>query len=96
MESGRRLDALRLRDDSAASYFQAVVQGRHIGEGPVDERLIEQRPQMFGRPQLRRLRGRVDRVPPFADGERGAGMPERPVEYRHDTPPGPRARGLGE
>ena len=90
---GRRADPLGLGEQLTAACCQAVVEGRHVGEGLVGPRLAEQRPEVLGRLHLRRLRGRGDQAPPARHDERGAGVPARArTRRRRVSGPAPAAR----
>ena len=96
LEAGRRADEvlLPLKRDTALGL--RVFQRFDAGEMLVDEHRVRQRPQMFGRLELRGMGRQKQQVYILRYTHLGTVMPARTVEHEHDLFGWARPHRVGE
>jgi len=83
MERGAGLHHGAHSSQALAACDEEVGQVVEGGHHPIDDRLIDQRPEAFHRLQLRRIRGQEDQVQPIRDAQVRTAMPARLIEDEH-------------
>ncbi len=91
MEVGVRPNSGRVEPSAALGD-----DGLEVGEGgevPIDDRLVDQGPEMLGRLQLRTVGRQEDEADPLGDDQTFGAMPARVVEHEDDVALAPGCRG---
>ena len=80
MEIGVRLDGAGV--ETAAAFGDGGIERIQRGEVRVDHRLVDQRPKMLGRLQLRSVGRQEHQADPLGDGQTFGAMPAGIVEHQ--------------
>ena len=87
MEPRRGADELAVRLKRDAALCLGVLQVIDRGEMAVRQGRVGQRPEMFGRLELRRIRWQEEQVDMLRDAQLQAGMPPGAIQDEHDLLP---------
>src|SRR3712207_8726466 len=82
--------------ETAAAFGDGGMERVQRGEMRVDHRLVDQRPEMLGRLQFRRIRRQEDEADPVGDGDTLEAVPAGVVEHQDDVALSTRAGLPGE
>jgi hypothetical protein len=85
VEEGVPANDVRLLLEDQAALRLHLLQSGEVSEPLVRERLVGERPEVFGRLELRGIRGQDQEVNALRDHHLRAGVPARPIEHQEEV-----------
>ena len=89
-------DEVRTGLQRDAALRLGILQGLDVGEVPIDQHRVGERPQMLGRLQLGRMGWQEQQVHVLRHAHLGADVPARAIKHEHDLLGRTRPHLLGE